>query len=147
MKNIHKEEDINIDIETIFNLINDIKSYPNYLPWCTKSEVKEESDDIIIGKIFISKSFINWNFSTKNTIKKNESISLELVDGPFESLTGKWLFSPINQFNTRVSLDIDYKFKSSIIELSIEPIFSSIMNSILDSFISEAFRIKNEKQT
>ncbi len=140
MKNIHKEEDINIDIDTIFNLINDIKSYPNYLPWCTKSEVK--SAEIIIGKIFISKSFINWNFSTKNTIKKNKSISLELVDGPFESLTGKWLFSPINQFNTRVSLDIDYKFKSSIIELSIEPIFSSIMNSILKSFVQEAFKSK-----
>ena len=142
MKNIHKEEDINIDIETIFNLINDVKSYPNYLPWCTKSEVMEESTDIIIGKIFISKSFINWNFSTKNTIKKNESISLELVDGPFESLTGKWLFSSINQFNTRVSLDIDYEFKSSIIELSIEPIFTSIMNSILKSFIQEAFKSK-----
>ena len=142
MKNIHKEEDINIDIETIFNLINDIKSYPNYLPWCTKSEVTEESTDIIIGKIFISKSFINWNFSTKNIIKTNESISLELVDGPFESLTGKWLFSSINQFNTRVSLDIDYEFKSSIIELSIEPIFSSIMNSILKSFVQEAFKSK-----
>jgi len=142
MKNIHKEEDINIDIETIFYLINDIKSYPNYLPWCTKSEVTEESSNTIIGKIFISKSFINWNFSTKNIIKKNESISLELVDGPFESLTGKWLFSSINEFNTKVSLDINYKFKSSIIELSIEPIFSSIMNSILKSFVQEAFKSK-----
>ena len=93
-------------------------------------------------KIFISKSFINWNFSTKNTIKKNESISLELVDGPFESLTGKWLFSSINEFNTRVSLDINYKFKSSVIDLSIEPIFSSIMNSILKSFVQEAFKSK-----
>ena len=142
MKSIHKEEDINIDIETIFNLINDIESYPNYLPWCTKTEVKEESADTIIGKIFISKSFINWNFSTKNTIKKNELISLELVDGPFENLTGKWTFSSINKFNTKVSLDIDYKFKSSIIELSIEPIFSSIMNSILKSFVQEAFKSK-----
>ena len=142
MKNIHKEEEINIDIETIFNLINDIESYPNYLPWCTKSEVREESANIMIGRIFISKSFINWNFSTKNTIKKNESISLELVDGPFDSLNGKWLFSSINQFNTRVSLDIEYKFKSSIIELSIAPIFSSIMNSILKSFVQEAFKSK-----
>ena len=142
MKNIHKEEEINIDIETIFNLINDIESYPNYLPWCTKSEVKKESAKTIIGKIFISKSFINWNFSTKNTIKKNELISLELVDGPFENLTGKWTFSSINKFNTKVSLDIDYKFKSSIIELSIEPIFSSIMNSILKSFVQEAFKSK-----
>ncbi len=39
MKKIYKEEDINIDIQTIFNLINDIESYPNYLPWCTKTEV------------------------------------------------------------------------------------------------------------
>ena len=142
MKKIYKEEDINIDIETIFNLINDIESYPNYLPWCTKTEVTKKSTNIIIGKIFISKSFINWNFSTKNIIKTNESISLELIDGPFERLTGKWLFSPINDFNTRVSLSINYKFKSSIIELSIEPIFSSIMNSILKSFVQEAFKSK-----
>ena len=104
--------------------------------------VTEKSTNLIIGRIFISKSLINWNFSTKNTIKTNESISLELIDGPFESLTGKWLFSPINDFNTRVSLAIDYKFKSSIIELSIEPIFSSIMNSILKSFVQEAFKSK-----
>ena len=142
MKKIFKEEDINIDIETIFKLINDIESYPNYLPWCTKTEVTEKSTNLIIGRIFISKSLINWNFSTKNTIKTNESISLELIDGPFESLTGKWLFSPINDFNTRVSLSINYKFKSSIIELSIEPIFSSIMNSILKSFVQEAFKSK-----
>ena len=142
MKKIYKEEDINIDIETIFNLINDINSYPNYLPWCTKTEVTEKSDYSIIGKIFISKSFINWNFSTKNIIKKNESISLELVDGPFERLNGKWSFSMIDEFNTRVSLEINYKFKSSLIELSIEPIFTSIMNSILKSFIQEAFKSK-----
>ena len=142
MKKIFKEEDINIDIETIFNLINDIESYPHYLPWCTKTEVTEKSTNIIIGRIFISKSLINWNFSTKNTIKTNDSISLELIDGPFESLTGKWLFSPIDDFNTRVSLSINYKFKSSIIELSIEPIFSSIMNSILKSFVQEAFKSK-----
>ena len=142
MKRIFKEEDINIDIETIFNLINDINSYPNYLPWCTKTEVTEKPGHSIIGKIFISKSFINWNFSTKNTIKKNESISLELVDGPFESLNGKWSFSVIDGFNTRVSLEINYKFKSSLIELSIEPIFTSIMNSILKSFIQEAFKSK-----
>ena len=142
MKKIYKQEDINIDIETIFNLINDIKSYPNYLPWCTKTEVSEESDNSIVGKIFISKSFINWNFSTKNIIKKNKSISLELVDGPFEILTGMWLFSSTDKFNTKVSLEINYQFKSSIIELSIEPIFTSIMNSILKSFIQEAFKSK-----
>ena len=142
MKKIYKEEDINIDIETIFNLINDIESYPNYLPWCTDTEVIKESDNIIIGKIYISKSFIKWSFSTKNTILKNSSISLEFVDGPFENLDGKWLFTSLDKNNTKVSLEINYKFKSSLIELSIEPIFTSIMNSILKSFIQQAFKSK-----
>ena len=142
MKRIHKQEDINIDISTIFDLINDVENYPNYLPWCTSTEVDRKSESLLIGKIFISKSFIKWNFSTKNQIEKNKSIKLELVDGPFDSLDGQWLFSPIDEHNTNVSLEISYKFKSSIIELSIEPIFTSIMNSILESFIQEAFKLK-----
>ena len=74
--------------------------------------------------------------------EKNKSIRLELVDGPFDSLDGQWLFSTIDEHNTKVSLEISYKFKSSIIELSIEPIYTSIMNSILESFIQEAFKLK-----
>ena len=142
MKRIYKQEDINIDISTIFNLINDVENYPNYLPWCTSTKVDRKSESLLIGKIFISKSFIKWNFSTKNKIEKNKSIRLELVDGPFDSLDGQWLFSTIDEHNTKVSLEISYKFKSSIIELSIEPIFTSIMNSILESFIQEAFKLK-----
>ena len=133
MKRIYKQEDINIDISTIFNLINDVENYPNYLPWCTSTKVDRKSESLLIGEIFISKSFIKWNFSTKNKIEKNKSIRLELVDGPFDSLDGQWLFSTIDEHNTKVSLEISYKFKSSIIELSIEPIFTSIMNSILES--------------
>ena len=142
MKKIYKEEDINIDIQTIFNLINDIESYPNYLPWCTSAKVIKESDNVVVGKIYISKSFIKWNFSTKNTIVKNRSITLQFVDGPFENLDGKWLFSSLDDHNTKVSLEINYKFKSSLIELSIEPIFTSIMNSILKSFVQQAFKSK-----
>ncbi|MEC8077706.1 MAG: type II toxin-antitoxin system RatA family toxin [Pseudomonadota bacterium] len=142
MKRIYKQEDINIDISTIFNLINDVENYPNYLPWCTSTKVDRKSESLLIGEIFISKSFIKWNFSTKNKIEKNKSIRLELVDGPFDSLDGQWLFSTIDEHNTKVSLEISYKFKSSIIELSIEPIFTSIMNSILESFIQEAFKLK-----
>ncbi len=142
MKRIYKEEDINIATPIIFDLINNVEKYPDFLPWCTKTEVEHESENIINGKIFISKSFIKWDFSTKNTIEKNKSICLSLIDGPFESLDGKWTFTSIDKNNTNVSLEINYKFKNSLIELSIEPIFTTIMNSILKSFISQAFKEK-----
>jgi len=142
MKRIYKEEDINLEIPIIFNLINKIENYPNFLPWCTKTEVEHESENVINGKIFISKSFIKWNFSTKNRVEKNKSINLSLIDGPFEELNGKWSFEKIDKNNTKVSLEINYKFKNTLIELSIEPIFTTIMNSILQSFVSQAFKEK-----
>tara|TARA_B100001113_G_scaffold12352_1_gene9625 strand:- start:4840 stop:5277 length:438 start_codon:yes stop_codon:yes gene_type:complete len=142
MKKIYKEEDINLETPIIFDLINNIEKYPEYLPWCTRTEVEYESENIVNGKIFISKSFIKWDFSTKNVIEKNKSISLSLIDGPFDELNGKWSFISIDKNNTKVSLEINYKFKNSLIELSIEPIFTTIMNSILQSFISQAFKEK-----
>lgn len=142
MKKIYKQEEINIDVQTIFNLINDVENYPSFLPWCTQTEVTKESENINIGKIYISKSFIKWNFSTKNLIDMNKSITLSLIDGPFDELNGQWFFKSIDENNTHVTLEIDYKFKNSLIEISIEPIFSTIMNSILKSFIDQAFKIK-----
>ncbi len=81
-------------------------------------------------------------FFNKEYYIENKSISLEFVDGPFENLDGKWLFTSLDNHNTKVSLEINYKFKSSLIELSIEPIFTSIMNSILKSFVQQAFKFK-----
>jgi ribosome-associated toxin RatA of RatAB toxin-antitoxin module len=142
MKRIYKEEEINVAMSIIFNLINNIEEYPKFLPWCKKTEVTKESENLQIGKIFISKSFINWSFSTKNIIDRNKSISLSLIDGPFDKLDGSWNFKEIDDNNTLVSLEINYKFKNSLIELSIEPIFTTIMNSILESFVDQAFKIK-----
>jgi len=142
MKKIYKEEEINVTMSIIFNLINNIEEYPKFLPWCKKTEVTKESENSQIGKIFISKSFINWSFSTKNIIVRNKSISLSLIDGPFDQLDGSWNFKKIDDNNTLVSLEINYKFKNSLIELSIEPIFTTIMNSILESFVDQAFKIK-----
>ena len=146
MKKIFKEEDINVKTSVIFNLINDIESYPNFLPWCKKTEVNRESESKVIGKIYISKSFIKWNFSTCNIVDTNKSIKLSLIDGPFDHLDGQWLFKTLDENNTKVTLEINYKFKNSLIEISIEPIFTSIMNSILESFIDQAFKVKyNDK--
>ena len=142
MQKIYKEEEINVSMPIIFNLINNIEEYPKFLPWCKKTEVSKEAENSQIGKIFISKSFINWSFSTKNIIDRNKSISLSLIDGPFDKLDGRWNFKKIDDNNTFVSLEINYKFKNSLIELSIEPIFKTIMNSILESFVDQAFKIK-----
>ena len=61
----------------------------------------------------------------------------------YSHLEGYWKFELLNEHNTSVQLYLEYEFDNKLVELSIKPIFSGIMSSILDSFISEAFRLKN----
>jgi ribosome-associated toxin RatA of RatAB toxin-antitoxin module len=111
MNYINKSEEINVDHELIFTLINNVGEYHKFLPWCSDSKIISDINSKMSAEIEISKNFISWKFSTDN-------------------------------YNTTVELYLEYKFDSRIIELSIKPIFSKIMSSILDSFISEAFKRK-----
>ncbi|MEC7832967.1 MAG: type II toxin-antitoxin system RatA family toxin [Pseudomonadota bacterium] len=145
MDYIKKEESINIDIETIFTLVNQVDKYSDFLPWCNGSKIISNENNIMIGEISVSKNLVKWTFTTENHYIDNEKIQLKLLDGPFKSLNGLWSFSRVDKNTTIVNFVLEYEFSNKIIELSIKPVFTSIMTSILDSFVSEAFRMKYEK--
>ena len=142
MDYINKSEEINVSHELIFSLINNVEDYHRFLPWCSDSKIISDNGNKMLAEIEISKNFINWKFSTENTYDLNKKINIKLIDGPFNHLDGYWEFKKKDNYNTTVDLYLEYKFDSRLIELSIKPIFSNIMSSILDSFISEAFKRK-----
>ena len=146
MNVVNQSEDINVNVSLIFDLINNVDRYSSFLPWCSNSSILSNSSSEMTAEIEIAGKPITWKFKTKNNYKVNEIIRIKLVDGPFKNLEGYWKFNSIDDHNTSVSLFLEYEFNSKIIELSLKPIFAGIMSSILDSFISEAFRLKNEKQ-
>ena len=146
MNVVNQSEDINVNVSLIFDLINNVDRYSSFLPWCSNSSILSNSSSEMTAEIEIAGKPITWKFKTKNNYKVNEIIRIKLVDGPFKNLEGYWKFNSIDDHNTSVSLFLEYEFNSKIIELSLKPVFAGIMSSILDSFISEAFRLKNEKQ-
>ncbi len=145
MNTINRSEDINVNVELIFELINNVDNYSNFLPWCSESKILSNRNSEMLAEIEILRSPVQWKFRTRNTYQKDKIIKINLESGPFKNLEGYWKFSMIDSHNTAVALFLEYEFDSKIIELSLKPVFSSIMSSILDSFISEAFRLKNER--
>jgi len=144
MNYIDKCEEININVNIIFSLINNVEKYSVFLPWCSESNILKNEKNKMIAEIEISKNLLKWKFKTENKYKKNDYIDMNLIEGPFSHLAGNWTFKKIDSNNTQVKLYLEYKFNNKIIEVSLKPIFSNIMSSILDSFISEAFKLKNE---
>ena len=122
----------------MFELVNNIDDYSQFLNWCDSSSILNQSDDQITASVEINKGGIKQTFSTLNTLTPYKSIAMELVDGPFDELSGEWRFEPLGENAAKIHLDLQFKFKSMLIDMALSPVFKNIANSQLDSFVERA---------
>ena len=67
-------------VSTIFALVADIESYPEFLPGCVGAEVLETTSDGVVARLDLAKAGVKQSFVTSNTNIANESIHLQLAD-------------------------------------------------------------------
>lgn len=123
----------------MYDLINAIEVYPEFLPWCKATQVHERSATQVKATIHLAKGPINQSITTVNTMLPEQSIKMQYLDGPFKHCNGAWTFTTTkNPQQTEVSFAMDYQFKSLFISLAVEPVFNPIANSLIDAFLKRA---------
>lgn len=125
----------------IFNIVNDVNNYSEFLPWCSNSEVLESDDNSLTARVEISKAGIKQSFTTKNTLVNGRSIQLDLVDGPFSHLKGTWEFTELEQNACKISLDLEYEVSNAIFNFALSALFEQIASTLVDSFCIRAKEI------
>jgi ribosome-associated toxin RatA of RatAB toxin-antitoxin module len=138
MHHISKSAIVPYTPQQMFELVNNIDDYSQFLNWCDSSSILNQSDDQITASVEINKGGIKQTFSTLNTLTPYQSIAMELVDGPFDELSGEWRFEPLGENAAKIHLDLQFKFKSMLIDMALSPVFKNIANSQLDSFVARA---------
>src|SRR5690554_7082079 len=81
----------------LYDLVNDVASYPEFLPWCSASEILEHSEECMRAGLTMAKGRLSQRFVTKNTLVPNEKISMTLEEGPFTRLQGSWEFKALGE--------------------------------------------------
>lgn len=138
MTTISKSALVNFSAAQMFELVDNIKAYPEFLPWCGGSEELSRNDDEVRASVKIAHSGLNKSFSTRNLLQKNKMIEMALVDGPFKHLHGFWRFDALDESACKVCLDLEYEFSSKLVGFALGPVFSQIANTLVDSFCQRA---------
>lgn len=125
----------------MFALVDDIEHYSRFLPWCGKAEVLSREGDQVVASLHIDYLKVKQHFTTRNTNQADEAILMELVDGPFEHLEGRWHFKPLGEIGCKVEFRLCYQFSSKILEMIIGPVFGHISGTLVDAFIKEADKV------
>jgi ribosome-associated toxin RatA of RatAB toxin-antitoxin module len=135
---VQKSALVKYSARQMFDLVNDIESYPKFLPWCSGSRIIKREDDIIEAELMIAKGGFNKSFSTRNTIDECGRISVSLIDGPFSSLEGVWNFLPLREDASKISLDLEFEMSGVLTNLAFGAVFNQICNTMVTSFTSRA---------
>ena len=138
MPSIQRSALVAYSAQAMYDLVNDVSSYPEFLPGCRDSKVIENDNDQMKASLLVAKAGVKQWFTTKNTLTEAKSIEMELVDGPFKHLTGGWTFSALSDSACKIELRLDFEFSSKLTEFAFGKIFNSLAASMVNAFTERA---------
>ncbi|MBQ0755617.1 MAG: type II toxin-antitoxin system RatA family toxin [Amphritea sp.] len=127
--------------EQMFDLVNDVESYPQFLPWCSGTTLLESTDTTMQASLMVAKAGLKYSFTTRNEHERPGKIRIELVEGPFSSLSGVWLFQPLSDEACKVSLSLQFDFSGKLTSLAMGKVFNQMAVTMVDAFVSRADQI------
>ncbi len=122
----------------MYALVNDVEAYPEFLPWCGGAKILARSADSMDASILIERAGVRQWFTTRNRLAVDESIEMELLDGPFERLHGRWRFESLAGDGCRIEFVLWFEMKRGLASAIIAPAFKKIANTLVDSFCDRA---------
>jgi ribosome-associated toxin RatA of RatAB toxin-antitoxin module len=122
----------------MFGLVDDIESYPEFVPWCNDATVDSRTGDTVVATLELHKGPVSKHFTTRNTRREFEAIDMELVGGPFSQLTGGWRFREIENEGCRVSLELEFAFENRLLDMMFGAFFKAAGDTLVDAFTARA---------
>lgn len=135
---VQKSALVKFSAQRMFELVNDIEQYPQFLPWCSGSRIISRAGDVIEAELMIAKGGFKKSFSTRNTIDPGGRITVSLLNGPFTSLNGVWNFMPLREDASKISLDLEFEMSGLLANLAFGAVFHQICNTMVSSFTERA---------
>jgi ribosome-associated toxin RatA of RatAB toxin-antitoxin module len=127
--------------EQMFDLVVDVERYREFLPWVAGAEVHEKTVQDLRASLTMERAGIRQTFTTYNVMQRPESMSLQLVSGPFRLLDGLWTFTPIGTAGTRVVLVMKFEFANPVTSMLFGRAFEQSIGELIDAFVARARQV------
>jgi ribosome-associated toxin RatA of RatAB toxin-antitoxin module len=129
---------VNYSAQQMFDLINDIEAYPQFMEGCVGAKILARGDNWLEARLELSKAGVSQSFVTRNQLQPPLSMSMTLVDGPFKFLSGVWRFQPLGDAACKVSLGLEFELSNRLLGLAVGKLFEAVSNKQVDSLCARA---------
>ena len=141
MTSIDRSALLPFSAESLFALVADIERYPEFLQGCVGAEILASGDGAVTARLALSRAGITQSFVTRNTSQRPDWIALNLVEGPFEHFTGRWMFTSLAPEACKVALTLDFNLRGGLINAAAGKLFDRVAHDLVDAVVKRAHSI------
>ena len=138
MLSVKKSVLVPFSAAAMFELVDRVELYPEFLPWCGGVVVLETHDGGKTARIDIDYHGVRAHFTTDNANHPPESIVITLNNGPFRHMHGEWRFIALANDACKVQFELAYEFSTHLLEKVVGPVFAHIATTFIDAFVRRA---------
>ena len=138
MREVRRSAVVPYSTREMFDIVNDVAAYPDFLTWCHRARVHRTTDEEVEASLGLSHGSLKGEFTTINRLCPCEEIRIDLVGGPFRHLDGRWTFEALDEAACEVGVDMRFEFASPITGLLFNSVFEQIVGSLVDAFADRA---------
>ncbi len=122
----------------MFALVNDIPAYPRRFDWCKQAQVIESDARHVVARLDLRLGALRTWFTTTNTLAPPHHIDMQLRDGPFRKLSGRWEFHALDESACKVTLSLDFEPMSRLLGPAMALGFQALADRMVDDFVRVA---------
>ena len=123
--------------EQMFNLVADVASYPQFLPWCVGARVRSQTETEIVADLTIGFGPFRESFTSRVELERPHKVLVKYERGPFKYLNNQWLFDP-EPAGCRVSFWVEFEFRSRLLQSAIGVVFNEAVRRMVNAFLKRA---------
>jgi ribosome-associated toxin RatA of RatAB toxin-antitoxin module len=144
MRQIRRSALVPATPQRMFALINDIDRYPEFVPGCMAARVLERTTEALSARLTVGSGALQATFTTRNHLLQDQQIRMSLLEGPFKSLEGVWLLTPVADTSSgaplgcQVELQLDFELRGGMMGLTLGPLMERMARSLVDAFVRRA---------
>ena len=123
----------------LFDLVADVAAYPQFLPFCTQTDIHENSEAHMTADMHIGYKSFTGAFQSKVTKEYPHLLRMEQTHGSLKYLHSVWSFKPhATPTLSTIEFTIDFEPKSWLVGKLINPILDEMGNVMIESFLNRA---------
>jgi len=139
----HERRHVSHPPERMFDLVADVRSYPDFIPWCEgmrvrRDDTREGSGELVADMLVGFKVFRERFRSRVLLDRPARRIDVDYLDGPFRRLENRWLFEDDGAGGCNIDFAIIFEFKNPFLQATATSVLDRAFLRLSDAFVKRA---------